>query len=90
MSGSAGCAGYAPAQNSAQEARTALIVAAARGHVLVAWDLDSTQWSWDNDHVDNDHGLLGTCPDGDRLRSSWISRPMCRRGHDENGDSLAI
>ena len=31
----------------AQEARTALICAAARGHVLVAWDLDSTQWSWE-------------------------------------------
>ena len=27
----------------AQEARTALICAAARGHVLVAWDLDSTR-----------------------------------------------
>jgi len=38
---------------------------------------------------DSDRGLHGAWH-GDRLRSSWISRPMCRRGHNENGDSLPI
>ena len=45
----------------AQEARTALICAAARGHVLVAWDpghyqrYQGLQWSWDLTD-DSDHG----------------------------------